>query len=113
MSATKPEASMKKKAFELDPLVPSQFFETVRRRASNKNSEVRLLFAVLRDAVDCFQMNTPHADRHFKEAEQWIMGKNEQSDAVLTFEYVCSVLDLDPEYLRNGLRRWRAALDAQ
>ena len=99
---------MAKKAFEFDMLVPSQFFDTVGRRVSNASSEARLLFAVLQDAVDCFQKNTLVADRQFKEAEQWIMGKTEQSDALLTFEYVCSVLDLDPEYLRSGLRRWRA-----
>jgi hypothetical protein len=97
---------MDKKAFELDPLTTSQFFEKVGRQASNKSNEACLLLAVLQDAVDCFQMHTPHAERHFKEAEQWIM-KNEPSDALLTFEYVCSVLDLDPDYLRGGLRRWR------
>jgi hypothetical protein len=97
----------------LDPLAPSQFFENLRRRASKRSSETRLLIAVLRDAVDCFQKNTPNADRHFKEAEEWIMSESEQSDARLSFEYVCSVLDLDPESVRSGLRRWRDASVAQ
>ena len=108
---------MPKKPFELDPLVASQFFETVGTRASKRSGETRLLIAVLRDAIDCFQYciftDNPNVSRLSGEAEQWIMGKSEPSDTALTFEYVCSVLDLDPDYLRSGLRRWRDASVAQ
>ena len=98
---------MAKKRLEVDALVPSQFFETLGRHASTKTGESRLLFAVLQDAVDCFQKNALSGDRHFEEAEKWIMSTN--SDAALSFEYVCSALDLNPQYVRQGLQRWRAA----
>jgi hypothetical protein len=101
------EAAMAKKMLKLDALVPSQFFENLGKRAPNNTGESRLLCAVLQDAVDCFQKNALNGDRHFEEAEKWIMGTN--SDATLSFEYVCSVLDLNPQYVRQGLQRWREA----
>ena len=101
------EPDMAKKRLDLNAFVPSQFFENLRKHASNKTGEGRLLVAVLQDAVDCFQKNALSGDRHFEDAEKWIMGTN--SNAALSFEYVCSVLDLDPQYVRQGLRRWREA----
>jgi hypothetical protein len=101
------EVGMTKKLLELDALVPSQFFENLGKRAANKTGERRLLYAVLQDAVDCFQKNAMVGDRRFLEAEKWIMDTH--GTAVLSFEYVCSVLDLDPQYVRQGLQRWRAA----
>jgi hypothetical protein len=75
----------------------------------NKQPECRLMWAVLQDAVDTY---TKHIDakrlRHqhrFREAEEWI----EQDDPVWLFSFtnICHVLGLDPDYLRNGIRRWR------
>lgn len=108
---------MAKKPFELDPLVPSQFRDMVGQQARGRTGEYRLLIAVLRDAVDCFRYclftGNRNASRLAVEAEAWIMGRSEKSDAALSFEYVCSVLDLDPEYLRQGLQRWREAAFAK
>lgn len=100
---------MAKRRFGLDALAPSQFFEISGRQALTKKGEIQLLIAVLQDAVECFQKNALSGDRHFEEAEHWIMGRSGKSDALLSFEYVCSVLDLDPESVRQGLHRWRAA----
>ena len=44
--------AMAKKSFELDPLIPSQFFETLRRQAPSSQGEYQLLIAVREDAVD-------------------------------------------------------------
>jgi hypothetical protein len=100
---------MARRHFELNALAATQFFETLGRQAPTRKGEYQLLIAVLQDAVECFQKNARTGDRHFQEAEHWIMGKNGKSDAALSFEYVCSVLDLDPESVRQGLQRWRAA----
>jgi hypothetical protein len=94
--------------------LPVQFFTALRGRSSL--GELRLLCAVVEDAVQCFQRyaqpKTTRQRRLFRDAEQWIMfGEAEQLGhrhlPGLDFEYVCSVLDLDPGYLRDGLRRWR------
>ena len=77
-----------------------------------------MLIAVLRSAVECFQKyvqaRSPGERRLFKEAEQWIMGGNDEDNKRLdanglafTFRYVCDALNIEPDYLRAGLRRWR------
>jgi hypothetical protein len=72
-------------------------------------AEKRLMLAVLEDAIECFQDNhSAHYGqrrRAFMDAQRWIFGA--QSDWVFGFENICSVLQLDPEYIRKGLRRWR------
>jgi hypothetical protein len=100
---------MAKRLFEHDALVPSQFSEMLGRQAHSQTGECQLLIAVLQDAIEWFQKNALSGNRQFEDAERWIMRKSETSDAALSFEYVCSVLDLDPEYVRQKLLRWRAA----
>ena len=66
-------------------------------------------------AVHCFQKYLLPRNRRerrlFEEAEAWMMARDVRLVAddrpTLSFEYVCEVLSLDPEYLRDGLRRWR------
>jgi hypothetical protein len=43
----------------------------------------------------------------FKEAEEWIMEKN--SDWFFSFENICETLELYPDYIRQGLLRWKEA----
>ena len=66
--------------------------------------------AVLEDALRCFQH---HADaktgarkRLFTEAEQWLCG--ESGDGPFSFETVCETLGIEPQFLRAGLKQWRA-----
>lgn len=99
--------------FEPDVVLPIQFFGTLRRQAPTKRGECQLLIAVLEDAVHCFQKYCLARDRQgqrlFREAEEWMMAETSspEEEPMLSFEYICSVLDLDPLYLRGGLRRWR------
>jgi len=88
-------------------LLLSQFPQVSER--INKQPECRLMWAVLEDAIDTY---TKYIDakrlryqHRFREAEEWI----EQDDPTWLFSFtnVCHVLGLDPDYLRNGLRRWR------
>jgi hypothetical protein len=112
-----PESSL----FVPDTLLPSQFFATHRSPARSKPPpECRLLVALLEDALECFRKyvraNSRAKRRLFAEAEQWIMGENraQQSQAdpampAFSFDYVCEVLNIEPDCLRDNLRRWRAA----
>jgi len=108
--------------FEPDIIVPSQFFATLPRQAPHKQGEYRLLVAVLKDAIECFQENV-HArnkweQRLFDEAQRWITGEggdaisNEDQVLGFSFEYVCDVLGLDAAYLRWGLQQWRTCTRA-
>ena len=109
-----------RRLFASDSVLPPQFVGTLRRQAPHQTGEYRLLIAVLGNAVECFQKyvqaRSTTERRLFKEAEQWIMGGSEEDDKRLdaeglafTFRYVCDALDIEPEYLRWGLRRWRDA----
>lgn len=94
--------------FQPDVLLPAQYFETVRTRASLE-PEKRLMLAVLEDAVLCFQKGSFAGDRRrkalFPDAEEWIMEEN--SDWPFSFENICEVFGISPAYLRQGLLRWK------
>ncbi len=108
--------------FTPDALLPSQFFVTLRGQAQRTPPEFRLLIAVLEDALECFQKYVRATSRGkrrlFVEAEQWIMSerrtRRSRADATVpafSFEYVCDVLDIEPDCIRGTLRRWLAAQD--
>lgn len=90
-------------------ILPSQFFD-----GRKKNEAVeplkRLMLAVLADAVHCYQTGfdtrTTSRRRAFLEAQQWLFGAG--ADGPFSFENVCYVLDITPDYLRQMLRNWRA-----
>jgi hypothetical protein len=92
-----------------DVLASEQFAETFRRN-EHLEPEKALLLAVLEDAVDCFLEYHTAEDRigkgRFQEAEEWIMQSG--NDWFFSYENVCELLGLNPEYLRRGLREWSA-----
>jgi hypothetical protein len=105
---------------EPDLILPSQFAGTLRRDAPIKQGEHQLLIAMLEDAVHCYQKYlhaTNKKDRQtFREAEQWIMAhdtpapqRGANKTPGFSFENVCDVLGISPDYVRTGLRRWREA----
>ena len=105
---------MKQNALSLltaDTLAPEQFVQTCRRSAELE-PEKALLLAVLEDAVGCLLKFHSARDRsgkrRFHEAEEWIMQSG--SDWVFSFENVCELLELDPDYLRQGLRQHSAKM---
>ena len=98
--------------FHADTILPVQFFENLQHRSPTKTGEYRLLVAVLQDAVDRFQKYVLDDALDCAEAEEWIMRMDpafEDKTVVprFSFEFVCAVLDLNPDYLRGGLCRWR------
>ena len=67
------------------------------------------MVAILEDAIDVYRKQAAARDtrkRHmFEDAETWI----EDRDAtwIFSFENICTVLDLEPEYIRRGLHDWK------
>jgi len=94
--------------FEPDTLLPIQYFEAMRRKHLLEG-EKRLVLSVLEDAVECFMKcidsSTNKGQRLFREAEEWI--NLEDKKWVFSFDNVCEMLDVNPEYLRRGLREWK------
>jgi hypothetical protein len=74
-------------------------------------AEKRLMLAVLEGAVSDFQKyataSAGRGRRLFADAEAWL--ESPTSDEPLDFENICYALGFDPSFIREGLRRWRAA----
>src|SRR5262245_29843309 len=95
--------------FTPDTLLPSQFFDRVRRR-TEMDGERRLMVAVLEDALDVYRKQLTAHDGHgrqlFRDAEEWI--EDTQADDLFSFENICDVLDLNAGYIRRGLHMLKA-----
>ena len=88
-----------------DTSMVQQYLNTV-RRSEHLEPEKSLLAAILEDAVQEYRKYSRAHDANgksrFREAEKWIMrGAN---DWIFSFDNVCDLLGLDPEYVRRGLR---------
>jgi len=94
--------------FEPDTLLPIQYFEAMRRKHLLEG-EKRLILSVLEDAVECFMKcidsATNKGQRLFRDADEWI--NLEDKRWVFSFDNVCEMLDINAEYMRGGLRRWK------
>jgi hypothetical protein len=94
--------------FQPDTLVLAQFFDD-RRGKTLIEPEVKLMLAILEDAIQCFQDNvsSKHSSRKrlFDDVQRWIF--EVKDDWVFSFENICSVLGFNSEYVRKGLVRWR------
>ncbi len=94
--------------FEPDTLLPIQYFEAMRKKHLLEG-EKRLILSVLEDAVECFMKcidaSTNKGQRLFREADEWI--NHEDKRWVFSFDNVCDMLDINAEYMRIGLRRWK------
>jgi hypothetical protein len=99
---------------EADLIVPSQFFDRIKAEHSSQ-PEKRLMLAVMEDAVATFQKSVAGATRRqrrlLKETEEWI--NSHDTAWAFSFENICTALDIEPDYLRSGLKRWKGTLLAQ
>jgi hypothetical protein len=88
-----------------DTSMVQQYLDTF-RRSEHLEPEKSLLAAILEDAIQEYRKYSRSHDangkKRFREAEEWIMrGGN---DWIFSFDNVCDLLALDPEYVRRGLR---------
>jgi hypothetical protein len=94
--------------FQPDMLLSAQYFENLRRR-THFEPEKRLILALLEDAINCYQDNlisrSGKKKRLFEDTEQWVLRTD--GDWIFSFDNVCDALGLNPEYVRQGLLRWK------
>lgn len=95
-----------------DTLATQQYLDTF-RRSEHLEPERALLAAILEDAVHSYRKYGQARDRQgkerFREAQEWIMeGGN---DWIFSFRNVCECLDLDPDYVRSGLREGKRKIE--
>jgi hypothetical protein len=91
--------------FQPDTLLPTQYFDRMRRRRTEYDGERRLMIAVLEDAVDVYRKQhgaqDPRGRVLFEEAAEWI--ESTDQTWIFSFENICDVLDIDSAYVRRGL----------
>lgn len=91
-----------------DTLVPSQYFDSVGSDAAFQ-PEKRLMLAVLEEAIATFQRHvtskTDHGQQLVDDVESWADGAD--ADWPFSFENICAALDIEPDFLRSGLMRWK------
>lgn len=94
--------------FEPDTLLPIQYFEAMRRKHLLEG-EKRLILSVLEDAIECFMKcidsPTNKGQKLFRDAEEWI--NLQDKHWVFSFDNVCEMLDINPDYMRAGLKKWK------
>lgn len=95
--------------FEPDALLPSQFYAAF-RTGSAIAGEKRLMLAVLEDALDCYRKYATAREgmglQMFRDVDVWITSRDRRW--FYSYENICDTLEIDPDYLRDGLARWRS-----
>ena len=108
-SALRRQRAHPKYLLESDILADYEFSKVYRRK-SPCSGEQRLMFAVLADAIECFQRYRDAKTRKLKalyrNAEIWIMSRDHHGP--FSFENVCDALSVNAAYLRQGLLQWHS-----
>lgn len=95
--------------FQPDTLIGEDYAANFRRKIPLE-AERTLLLAVLEDGVRSFQENlfaTSGKRRAiFDEANEWIF--SDDDSWFCSFVSICNLLNLEPQYIRRGLRQWEA-----
>lgn len=93
--------------YALDRLVPEQIGCQFWR--ARLQPEARLALAVLEDAADTLRttcgVDSLRARRLAMHAWSWV--ESDAADHPFTFRVICQHLELEAEWLRRGLARWR------
>jgi hypothetical protein len=88
-------------------ILPVQFFLT---SATVRTGEQRLMAAILEDAIALYCKRMPAGSAKLRskfqaeqgQADHWLRSNDRAS--VFSFLRICEALNLDPQYLRRGLR---------
>lgn len=90
-------------------LIPSSIVSTEVAKRIRSQPECQLLWAVLEEALGTYMKYTNATSRRgqhlFQEAEKWIF--QDDYTWLCSFRNICHILELEPEYVRRGLVRWR------
>ena len=90
----------------LADLVPVPLSDPIAVRL-RMSGECRLLWAVLEDGIECYLRYVDHPSSAmrelFQEANDWI--EAQEGEGLCSFIGICDALQIDPSYLRRGLRR--------
>jgi len=88
-------------------VLPEQFFDPQPSFFTDR-PVAALMRAVLEDALTCFQKQFAtegrRVQREAQEAEAWFL--SEEARGPFSFVTVCAVLGLEPEAIRQQLKRW-------
>jgi hypothetical protein len=94
--------------YEPDAISQYQYLHVFRQKP-HTIAEEKLMFAVLTDAIECFQRYAGASDGKsrvlFNNAAGWISSRD--TAWPFSFENICETLRLNPGYLRLGLMRLR------
>jgi hypothetical protein len=95
--------------FQPDTLLGEDYAANFRRKIPLE-PERTLLLAVLEDGIRCFQENlfaiSGKRRGLFDEAKEWLL--SDDNDWFCSFVSICTLLNLEPNYIRRGLREWEA-----
>ena len=99
--------------FQPDTLIGEDYAANFRRKIPLE-AERTLLLAVLEDGIRSFQENlfaiSGKRRTIFDEANEWIF--SDDDSWFCSFVSICNLLNLEPQYIRRGLRQWESQ-DAQ
>ncbi len=97
--------------FQPDTLIGEDYAANFRRKIPLE-AERTLLLAILEDGIRSFQENlfaTSGKRRTiFDEANEWIF--SDDDTWFCSFVSICNLLNLEPQYIRRGLRQWEAKM---
>src|SRR5262245_59392632 len=77
------------------------------RSITANTTEIKLIAALLEDAIDCYlkhcSAKSRRGKRIFAEAAQWILDRDD--DWLFGFDNICEMLKLDPNYIRRVVKQ--------
>lgn len=95
--------------FQPDTLLGEDYAANFRRKLPLE-PERTLLLAILEDGVRCYQENIYASGGKrrtlFEEARDWLF--SDDTEWFCSFVSVCTLLNLEPNYIRRGLRQWES-----
>jgi hypothetical protein len=101
-------------SISLADLVPVPVNDPMMAR-TRMSGEFRLMWAVFEDGLDCYlryaNHSSPTMQELFCEAKAWI--ESEEEEWLFSFISICNAFQIDPNYLRRGLRRRVAEVGAK
>ena len=95
--------------FQPDTLLGEDYAANHRRKIPLEPERI-LLLAILEDGIRCYQENLLASGGKrralFDEAKEWLF--SDDVNWFCSFVSVCTLLNLEPNYIRRGLRQWES-----